>query len=248
MRRKVVALGAAVAVGLGLAADGAENRVELSRTSDDVCIASNGVPDHDVGQFPNRGNPHAMRAQRIEVCVPAEPVKGAQAREVVSTGIATNGVLIRPGTADYYDASSARGFSRDSASGWNLEAMGAGVLGLDAQNAHVDHRGFYHYHGMPEAFATDDSTLVGYAVDGFEIHYVGSSVVPSYMLKPGSRASAPGGAHDGTYVEDWQYVSGLGNLDRCNGAEVNGRYVYFATDAYPFFPRCLYGTEIASIR
>jgi hypothetical protein len=29
---------------------------------------------------------------------------------------------------------------------------------------------------------------------------------------------------------------------------VNGRYVYFATDAYPYFPRCLYGTKITRIK
>ena len=68
------------------------------------------------------------------------------------------------------------------------------------------------------------------------------------MLKPGTRATAPGGAHDGTYVEEWQYVVGFGNLDECNGATVNGQYMYFATDTYPFYPRCLYGPEVTRIR
>ena len=90
--------------------------------------------------------------------------------------------------------------------------------------------------------------LVGYAADGFEIHYVGTSAQPSYRLLPGTRLGGPGGAHDGTYVEDWQYIAGSGNLDACNGATVNGQYVYFATDSYPFYPRCLYGTEITRFR
>ncbi|MEL6690365.1 MAG: YHYH protein [Pseudomonadota bacterium] len=51
-----------------------------------------------------------------------------------------------------------------------------------------------------------------------------------------------GGAHDGTYEEDYEYVAGSGNLDECNGAMVNGQYMYFATDTYPFFPRCFTGT------
>jgi hypothetical protein len=36
-------------------------------------------------------------------------------------------------------------------------------------------------------------------------------------------------------------VAGSGNLDECNGATVNGRNVYFATDTFPFFPRCFRG-------
>ncbi|MFT4960768.1 MAG: hypothetical protein ACI92Z_001852 [Paracoccaceae bacterium] len=67
------------------------------------------------------------------------------------------------------------------------------------------------------------------------------------MLKSGMRPSGPkdpGGAYDGQYVQDWEYVRGLGNLNDCNGAMLGGEYVYFVTDAYPFYPRCLYGTKI----
>ena len=28
---------------------------------------------------------------------------------------------------------------------------------------------------------------------------------------------------------------------RCNGGTLNGKYVYFATDEFPFFPRCHWG-------
>jgi hypothetical protein len=129
--------------------------------------------------------------------------------------------------------------------------MGARVkLGLDDNNAHVDNRGLYHYHGVPPTLAEEgDASLIGWAADGFEIHYVGDTARPSYKLKSGTRASAPGGAHDGTYNEDFEYVRGLGNLDECNGGVTeSGEYMYFATDAYPFFPRCLYGTEITRIR
>lgn len=212
-------------------------------------MASDGLPDHETGTFPNRGNPPAIEAQDIAVCVPSEPEKGSVARELNVTGIARNGILIRPGTAHYYDASSPRGFSRDASSGWNLEAMGSGILGLDAQNAHVDHRGLYHYHGVPEALAeVDGTTLIGWAADGFETHYVGDGARSSYQLKPSTRDTAPGGVYDGTYVEDWRFVDASGNLDACNGACANGEYMYFATDTNPFFPRCLYGTEITQIR
>ncbi|MGC1496616.1 MAG: YHYH protein [Sulfitobacter sp.] len=180
----------------------------------------------------------------------ATPKRGTKAVDVRVPGIAINGIKIRPGTADFYDASTPRGHSRDPRSGWNLDGMGARqTLGLDIQNAHVGPEGDYHYHGMPPALVTtSQDTLMGYAADGFEIHYVGSNARSSYMLLPGTRATAPGGAHDGTYNEDWTFVSGSGNLDQCNGAMSDGRYVYFATNTYPFFPRCLFGTDIARIR
>ena len=240
----------ALTIALGLAVQAATGSVSISEQRGETCVTSNGLPDHATGDFPRKGNPHAIREQQVSVCVPSDPQKGSTPRDVAVTGIAKNGVLIRPGTADFYDASSPRGHSRDPSSGWNLEAMGSGVLGLDQNNAHVDHRGLYHYHGMPPSLAeTSGSTLVGWAADGFEIHYVGGSAKSSWMLKAGTRSTAPGGAYDGTYVEDFEYVRGAGNLDACNGAETrDGQYVYFATDTFPFFPRCLYGTDITLIR
>ncbi|MDC0135966.1 YHYH protein [Sulfitobacter sp.] len=57
------------------------------------------------------------------------------------------------------------------------------------------------------------------------------------------RAEAgPGGAHDGTYVQDYEYVAASGTLDECNGTMIDGQYVYYATDTFPFFPRCFKGT------
>ena len=34
---------------------------------------------------------------------------------------------------------------------------------------------------------------------------------------------------------------GSGDLDECNGKFVDGQYKYFATDSFPFFPRCHWG-------
>ncbi|WP_298356308.1 YHYH protein [uncultured Litoreibacter sp.] len=250
MNSKALLLAAVAVATLTTAVYALTNRVALAKSANEICITSNGIPDHAVGQFPNRGNPHSIKSQNIKVCVTSNPQKGNRAQEVETVGIAENGIIIRPGTADYYDASSPRGHSRDRSSGWNLDGMGPGnTLGLDANNAHVDNRGIYHYHGVPEALAkTSDDTLIGWAADGFEIHYVGGSAKPSYMLKNGTRPTAPGGAYDGSYNEDFEYVRGYGNLDQCNGAMLDGEYVYFATDAYPFYPRCLYGTDFTRIR
>lgn len=221
-----------------------ENSVSISVDKQQRCISSNGLPDHSTGTFPNSGNPNSISKQNIKLCIPVTPNKGRVAQQVRgSIGVALNGVQIRPGTADYYDASSRRGFSRDRSSGWNLEGLGAReLLGMDNNNAHVDNRGLYHYHGVaPVIINKLQSSLLGYAADGFPIHYLAQQYTSSYRLKSGTRATDPGGKHDGTYNQDWQFVKGAGDLDQCNGAYVQGKYRYFATDSYPFFPRCLWG-------
>lgn len=226
------------------AAQAASGSVSITKSRGQICMVSNGLPNHSTGNFPNSGNPHRIAAQSIEVCVPENPVKTSRATVLRgSTGFALNGVMIRPGTADYYDPSSRRGFSRNPASGWKLDGKGAAqLLGLDSNNAHVDNRGLYHYHAKPTGLlAKSNSSLVGFAADGFEIHYVGGRAKSGYTLKPGNRNGGPGGKHDGTYVQDWQYTGGAGTLDQCNGGELNGKFVYFVTDSYPYFPHCAWG-------
>jgi hypothetical protein len=223
------------------------NQIEMIVEFERRCFVTNGLPDHDTGTFPNRDNPNTLLAQKLRLCIPSKPPN--EIGEIPqfhkgSIGIAINGIQFRPGTADYFDADSPRGFSRDPSSGWNLEGLGAREkLGIDHHNAHVDDHGLYHYHGVSDALSKSTRALViGYAADGYDIHYVGSRMTSSYQLKKGYRPFPPGGEQDGTYNEDWVYVKGSGRLDECNGAKnLYGRFVYYATDTYPFFPRCLWG-------
>lgn len=114
---------------------------------------------------------------------------------------------------------------------------------MDAQNAHVDRSGLYHYHSVSEAYAAStEGTLIGYAPDGFEIHYDEDLTTSSWRLKSGTRPSPPFGAHDGQFEEDFEYRAETGPLDECNGMMVDGAYTYFATENYPFFARCFKGT------
>jgi len=53
----------------------AKNNVLISKNESELCIASNSLPDHEVGTFPNRGNPHTIREKKVEFCVPINPVK-----------------------------------------------------------------------------------------------------------------------------------------------------------------------------
>lgn len=220
--------------------DAATNEVSMTFMGDLRCFTSNSTPDHEIGPF---GGPNDFVAQTETACVDATPeLTGDVVYDIQTSGITLSGLYMRPETADYYDASSARGFSRDSASGWKIEGMG-GLLQMDPQNAHADERGLYHYHAVSDAVVDGmgDSTLYGYAADGFEIHYIGADATSSWQLIEGERPTSPGGAYDGSYVQDYEYVAGSGNLDECNGATVDGEYMYFATDTYPFFPRCFKG-------
>ncbi|GLQ22184.1 hypothetical protein GCM10007853_00580 [Algimonas ampicilliniresistens] len=225
--------------------------VEITLTDTQRCFATNGLPDHPTGTFPNRGNPNAIEAQEVRVCTPLQPEKAMTITPIRGTmGIAINGVVFRPNTAGFYDADAPRGHSPDGDRKWSLDIHGApGKLGLDFNNAHVGPGGLYHYHGIANSLVeTSGSSLIGFAGDGYSIHYIGEDAQAGYDLRSGTRTDSfgaltpgPGGTYDGTYNEDYVYVGGEGRLDPCNGGQLDGQYVYFVTDSYPFVPRCLTG-------
>ena len=66
-------------------------------------------------------------------------------------------------------------------------------MGLDNNNGHIGPNGLYHYHGIAKSLViTSDNSLIGYAGDGFEIHYLDNKVTSGYELKSGFRPSGPG--------------------------------------------------------
>ncbi|MEM9786032.1 MAG: YHYH protein [Pseudomonadota bacterium] len=222
-----------------LSASAVQAHMTMTVEGDQRCITSDGVPEHETGPWREGAT---VIEQDHSFCMDATPaLTDTITHRVRISGITVTGIPLRPGTAEYYDPTTERGYSRDPSSGWNVEGIGG--LIMDAQNAHVDGDGMYHYHSIPSAVTGAlEGTLFGYAADGFEIHYLGDQVQSSWQLKTGERASGPGGPHDGTYVQDYEFVAGSGDLDECNGGLLDGQYVYFATDTYPFFPRCFKGT------
>ena len=231
-------------VSLPVTATAHENVSKVTQNSDLTCISSNGAPNHDMGKFPNRANPNGFREQALKFCFPNEPQKSNTVTTgLMTVGVSLTGVPFRPFTAGYYDANGRRGFSHDPSSGWRQQAMHEPRrLGMDDQNAHVDKSGLYHYHGVSSDYlASQKDTLIGYAPDGYEIHYIPSAATSSWRLKAGTRPTDPLGAYDGTFEEDFEYKAGSGTLDECNGGLVDGEYRYFATDSYPYFPRCFKG-------
>ncbi len=207
-------------------------------------IVANGLPDHDVGAFPNDGNPNAISEQSYAFEVPVSP-SGAGSSNVKYFGVLTSGVVLDPGTAEAWNDSME----------WRYEALRYGTatpyfganggtdatfhpngLGLDCNLAHVQPNGAYHYHGIPTSLlpATPEVTFVGWAADGYPIVVLYDHEDPadasspvramrsSYALKVGERPSGdegPGGTYDGTFGADWEYVAGGGDLDECNGRE-----------------------------
>ena len=241
-------------------------------------ITSNGIPNHEVGAFPNPGNPNAIRAQSYKFRVPLQP-KIAEKPAILRHdlfGVASSGVPFDPATAEFWNNDRR----------WNYDALSGKInLGTDINNAHVQPGGVYHYHGLPEgliaklnkvekkdARAVKEAkekqiTMLGYAADGFPIYaQQGLSIADdaksplkklrsSFRLKEGNRPAGnegPGGAYDGTFSADWEYVAKSGDLDECNGRQgvtpeyPQGTYYYVLTDEFPFIPRSFKGTPDTS--
>lgn len=245
-----------------------QSEVKITIEGDQRVITANGLPDHATGAFPNRDNPNRITAQKYRYTMPAKPVVAAQPTPLIRQpfGIAVNGVLFDPGTAEAW--------KNDMSSGWHYEAKGdAFSLGLDTNNGHVQPNGAYHYHGIPVDLLTRLSggqprlTLLGWAADGFPIYGQWGLTNPQdptsqvvalksgYQLKKGNRPTAngqPGGTYDGVFVEDFEYVAGRGDLDECSGRFgvtpefPAGTYHYVLTTDFPFIPRYFRGTPDAS--
>lgn len=231
------------------------SRVDFSRSGDSIIIKSNGIANHATGAFPNPNNPNRISVQNHRFVVDATPEKTGRLTAMRGSlfGVAINGVPLDPGAAEWYND--------NPRSGWSYDPFRMkGRLGLDANNAHVQPTGTYHYHGLPTGLMTEQgsgghSRLIGLAADGFPIYAqygytnrVIAEQTSSYRIRFGTRDSGPGGLYDGTFIEDYYYVEGAGSLDACNGKDTvtpeypNGTYAYFITDEFPYVPRCWVGT------
>ncbi|MBI1363915.1 MAG: YHYH protein [Proteobacteria bacterium] len=248
------------------AAVAAENQVSVTTDSVYRYITANGIPDHGTGHFPNRGNPNTISAQSYHYRVPLQPKLYKTSRNIGMSafGVAVNGVPFDPSANEFWN--------NDRTSGWQYDALSGAInLGMDANNAHVQPGGAYHYHGIPTGLvgkldASTHAPLVGWAADGFPIYVVYGYKDPadmtgviveqtsSWRLKEGTRPDGPGGRYDGTFVQDYVYTEGAGTLDECNGIYTRtpdypgGTYAYFLTRAFPVVPRCLMGQMDDSFR
>jgi hypothetical protein len=209
----------------------------------DRALSANGIPDHEVGTFPNPGNPNTISEQTVSENYTLLPVSTETATELGgprgATGYVLNGVKIDASTAGSCDDSGDNCSLIDNSGSWNIEALGhtSFDFGTDDNNAHVQPGGAYHYHGMPEGFVTKQGgndttiTIIGWAADGFPIYArygyseannADSAIVAltgSYQLiSTVSSSRPPVDVYSlGTFAQDWEYVEGSGDLDECNG-------------------------------
>ena len=144
-------------------------------------LNGNGIPNHEVGTFPNSNNPNSISEQNVSksfTLCPSIIYEGGL--EVVGPAMAIayalNSVKFDPATAgrcnDAGECSLARGDGN-----WNIEALGHETFdfGDDMNHAHVQPNGAYHYHGMPELLIdffgdSNGMTLIGWASDGFPVY------------------------------------------------------------------------------
>lgn len=237
------------------------SRVSITISGGQRLISADGLPNHVTGPFPNAHNPNRMSAQNYDFHIPAEPAVAAMPTRLgmYPFGVAVNGVVFDPGAAEWWQ--------RDPSSGWQYEPMSGAInLGVDSNNAHVQPGGAYHYHSIPTGLlellsgGKEKVVLLGWAADGFPIYgpwgyrtpsNTNSEIVrlkSSYRIKQGTRPDSPGGKYDGSFVADYEFVKGAGDLDECNGRYgptpefPHGTYYYVLTDAFPFIPRQFKGT------
>ena len=131
-------------------------------------------------------------------------------------------------------------------------------FGEDANHAHTQPDGAYHYHGDPAAMydtaGNTASGVIGFAADGFPIRgpYIDDNgtireVKSGYVLKEGNRTNQqgegafPNGTWNGIFRDDFVWQDGVGDLDECNGKIVNGTYTYFVTFSFPWVMGCFKG-------
>ena len=145
-------------------------------------LSANGIPDHDVGTFPNPDNPNTISAQTVAATFSLSPAYSGTATQLGGpAGVVSfmlNGVKTDPGTGGSCDNTGTVCSLGDPSGTWSIEALTQSYFkfGTDSNNAHVQPGGTYHYHGMPEGLITKlgggsaTMTLIGWAADGFPVY------------------------------------------------------------------------------
>ena len=203
-------------------------------------LNGNGIPNHEVGTFPNQNNPNTIREQnvskRFSLCPEIISESGLElVGPALAIAYALNSVKFDPGTAgrcnDAGECSLAQGRGN-----WNIEALGHDTFdfGDDMNHANdstsevIELQSSYKLKSQPDANRPNTLTaLLG-----------GPGQGSNNLNRP---------IEMGAFTQDYEYVEGLGDLDQCNGRFgvtpefPNGIYYYVVSDDFPFFTRCLKG-------
>lgn len=243
-------------------------------------VTGNGVRNHDVtgGNFATKVSAQVISVSMSTSPIASTTITSVKlpgyALNSVKMDPATAGTCTNSATSDSSGCNYAGGNGT-----WRMEAMADPSVspwkfdfGTDVNHAHVQPNGQYHYHGMPtnlitklNSASTTSMTLVGWAADGFPIYANYGYTTPtsassalkvmkgSYRVKTTPDSGRPSTSlfAMGHFQQDWEYVSGLGDLDECNGRTgvtpefPSGIYHYYITQTYPFIQRCVKGSAAA---
>ena len=124
-------------------------------------LSGNGIPNHEVGTFPNPHNPNTISEQNVNATFALCPSLISENGVAVGgpggvIAYALNSVKFDPGTAGRCTDTGSCSLGPGPGS-WNIEALGHSTFdfGDDMNHAHVQPSGEYHYHGIPELYLTN---------------------------------------------------------------------------------------------
>jgi hypothetical protein len=239
------------------------NIQKLQYSTDYIYVSASCIPGYDIG--PWKANPNTASNQNFVFKITRKPTKNngnATKIGLGHVGIWSNGVSI-------YNASD--GMSYNNAGVWNRNAYFFEGISFDNCLGHPAQNGEYHHHVSPKclynsADSSKHSPIIGYAWDGYPIYgayaYTNTDgtgkikrMSSSYKLKSlVTRANGPNIDQTyplGCFMEDYEYVSGIGDLDERNGRFCvtpdypNGTYAYFVTidkDQTPVYPYVMFNS------
>ena len=213
-----------------------------------VYVTSSGIPALILG--PWIGNPGTVSAQNRTHKIPRSPTVNSGTKTSTtlgSTGVWIDGVAI-------YNWSDGQSFNNTRI--WNQNAIYFEGQGLDANGGHPPPTGEYHTHAAPSGLMTKvndngsgHSPILGWSYDGYPIYgpygfsnrdgtgaierkessWKTRNITTRTTYANGtSVAAGPDVATTplGAYVEDYEFVHGLGDLDKYNG-------IFSVTPEYP---------------
>ena len=234
-----------------------EGELTITVDGNECVIQSNAIPNHNFNDgssnFRNR-----VATQNSEYRITANPEIAAQATPLLLTqdnAVLLNGVKVDILAAGCFNVGNGKTGCNDTDQPWRFDPLhSASGFKVDTHNAHTQPNGAYHYHGQPNALYDEnaDYVVVGFAADGFPVfggtvseNGKNRKVKSGYRLKSGQRPTgpgSPGGSYDGTFRDDYEFVAGHGDLDQCNGMQIDNTYGYFITDGFPYVLACFSGT------
>ena len=233
------------------------NVQKVQYDASDVYISASCIPGYDIG--PWQSNPNIPVNENFVYKLPLNPQQNTGALTTVPlghTGVWSNGISI-------FNANDAQTYN--NAGVWYRNAYFFEGISFDTCLGHPAPNGEYHNHVNPRclydaADSTHHSPIIGYMLDGYPMYgaygYANTDgtggikrMTPSYQLRNittrttdpyGNTASSAGPAVGGSYpigsfLWDYEYLAGSGDLDSNNGRFCktpeypNGTYAYFVT-------------------